>query len=86
MGWEVPKLLDAMDAAEDVYFDRVSQIHLPHWGAAGVARPHASLPCRREANGRSRCCRHSEMRSEQPTAWRLSEPRSDTSDSAIPRG
>ena len=86
MGWEVPELLDAMDAAEDVYFDRVSQIHLPHWGAAGVARPHASLPCRREANGRSRCCRHSEMRSEQPTAWRLSEPRSDTSDSSIPRG
>ena len=26
-----------MDAAEDVYFDRVSQIHLPQWGADGVA-------------------------------------------------
>jgi 2-polyprenyl-6-methoxyphenol hydroxylase-like FAD-dependent oxidoreductase len=37
MGWEVPELLDAMDASEDVYFDRVSQIHLPHWGADGVA-------------------------------------------------
>ncbi len=37
MGWEVPELLDAMDAAEDVYFDRVSQIHLPQWGAGGVA-------------------------------------------------
>jgi 2-polyprenyl-6-methoxyphenol hydroxylase-like FAD-dependent oxidoreductase len=37
MGWEVPALLDAMDAAEDVYFDRVSQIHLPQWGAGGVA-------------------------------------------------
>jgi 2-polyprenyl-6-methoxyphenol hydroxylase-like FAD-dependent oxidoreductase len=37
MGWEVPALLDAMDAAEDVYFDRVSQIHLPQWGAAAVA-------------------------------------------------
>jgi 2-polyprenyl-6-methoxyphenol hydroxylase-like FAD-dependent oxidoreductase len=37
MGWEVPELLDAMDAADDVYFDRVSQIHLPQWGADGVA-------------------------------------------------
>jgi len=37
MGWEVPALLDAMDAADDVYFDRVSQIHLPHWSANRVA-------------------------------------------------
>src|SRR5205085_6154976 len=37
MGWEVPELLDAMDTAEDVYFDRVSQIHLPQWAAGGVA-------------------------------------------------
>src|SRR3954471_13779681 len=37
MGWEVPELLDAMDRSEDVYFDRVSQIHLPQWGASGVA-------------------------------------------------
>ncbi len=26
-----------MDAADDVYFDRVSQIHLPHWSANRVA-------------------------------------------------
>jgi len=37
MGWEVPELLDAMDASDDVYFDRVSQIHLPHWSAERVA-------------------------------------------------
>jgi 2-polyprenyl-6-methoxyphenol hydroxylase-like FAD-dependent oxidoreductase len=37
MGWEVPELLDAMDSAEDVYFDRVSQIHLPQWGVGNVA-------------------------------------------------
>jgi 2-polyprenyl-6-methoxyphenol hydroxylase-like FAD-dependent oxidoreductase len=37
MGWEVPELLDAMDAADDVYFDRVSQIHLPRWGEGRVA-------------------------------------------------
>ena len=37
MGWEVPELLDAMDASDDVYFDRVSQIHLPHWSINRVA-------------------------------------------------
>ncbi len=37
MGWEVPELLDAMDASDDVYFDRVSQIRLPHWSADRVA-------------------------------------------------
>jgi 2-polyprenyl-6-methoxyphenol hydroxylase-like FAD-dependent oxidoreductase len=37
MGWEVPELLYAMDAADEVYFDRVSQIHLPRWGAGRVA-------------------------------------------------
>lgn len=31
MKWEVPEILERMDAVEDVYFDRVSQIHLPHW-------------------------------------------------------
>jgi 2-polyprenyl-6-methoxyphenol hydroxylase-like FAD-dependent oxidoreductase len=36
MGWEVPELLDAMDASDDVYFDRVSQIHLPHWSTNRV--------------------------------------------------
>ena len=37
MGWEAPELLAAMDASDDVYFDRVSQIHLPHWSANRVA-------------------------------------------------
>jgi 2-polyprenyl-6-methoxyphenol hydroxylase-like FAD-dependent oxidoreductase len=36
MGWEVPELLDAMDASGDVYFDRVSQIQLPHWSSDRV--------------------------------------------------
>jgi 2-polyprenyl-6-methoxyphenol hydroxylase-like FAD-dependent oxidoreductase len=36
MGWEVPELLDAMDASDDVYFDRVSQVHLPHWSTNRV--------------------------------------------------
>jgi 2-polyprenyl-6-methoxyphenol hydroxylase-like FAD-dependent oxidoreductase len=37
MGWEVPELLDAMDACDEVYFDRVSQIRVPHWSAGRVA-------------------------------------------------
>lgn len=37
MGWEVPELLAAMEGADDVYFDRVSQIHMPHWQAGRVA-------------------------------------------------
>jgi 2-polyprenyl-6-methoxyphenol hydroxylase-like FAD-dependent oxidoreductase len=31
MGWEVPEILDGMDSVNDIYFDRVSQIHLPRW-------------------------------------------------------
>ncbi|MGN6470827.1 MAG: FAD-binding domain [Rhizobiaceae bacterium] len=31
MGWEAPAILDAMEHAEDIYFDRVSQIEMPNW-------------------------------------------------------
>lgn len=31
MGWETTKLLDAAEAAENVYFDRVSQIRMDEW-------------------------------------------------------
>lgn len=31
MAWEVPQILDALDRAEDVYFDSVSQVHLDAW-------------------------------------------------------
>ena len=37
MKWEVPEILDRMDAVDDVYFDRVSQIHLARWSAGRVA-------------------------------------------------
>jgi len=36
MRWEVPEILDGMDGVDDVYFDRVSQIHLPRWSAGRV--------------------------------------------------
>jgi 2-polyprenyl-6-methoxyphenol hydroxylase-like FAD-dependent oxidoreductase len=37
MRWEVPDLLDRMDASEDFYFDRVSQIHMRRWWSRRVA-------------------------------------------------
>ncbi len=37
MRWEVPAILDALDSADDIYFDRVSQIHLPRWSSGRVA-------------------------------------------------
>lgn len=37
MGWEVSDILDRMDAADELYFDRVSQIHLPRWSLGRVA-------------------------------------------------
>jgi 2-polyprenyl-6-methoxyphenol hydroxylase-like FAD-dependent oxidoreductase len=46
MGWEVPALLEGMDAADDLYFDRVSQIHLPRWssGRIGLLGDAAACP------------------------------------------
>jgi 2-polyprenyl-6-methoxyphenol hydroxylase-like FAD-dependent oxidoreductase len=37
MGWEVPDILHRMDQVDEVYFDRVSQIHLDHWSKGRVA-------------------------------------------------
>ncbi|HEY7057084.1 MAG TPA: FAD-binding domain [Vicinamibacterales bacterium] len=37
MKWEVPDILDRMDEVDDIYFDRVSQIHLPRWSTERVA-------------------------------------------------
>jgi 2-polyprenyl-6-methoxyphenol hydroxylase-like FAD-dependent oxidoreductase len=46
MRWEVPDMLDHMDRAEDFYFDRVSQIHLPRWssGRVGLLGDAAACP------------------------------------------
>jgi 2-polyprenyl-6-methoxyphenol hydroxylase-like FAD-dependent oxidoreductase len=46
MGWEVPEMLEAMNAAEDLYFDRVSQIYLPRWssGRVGLVGDAAACP------------------------------------------
>lgn len=36
-GWESARILAAMDTAEEIYFDRVSQIRLPSWHEGRVA-------------------------------------------------
>ncbi|NYF80189.1 2-polyprenyl-6-methoxyphenol hydroxylase-like FAD-dependent oxidoreductase [Granulicella arctica] len=36
-GWEVPRLVEAMRHADDLYFDTVSQIRMPHWSKGRVA-------------------------------------------------
>jgi|SRR6476469_727093 len=35
-GWRVPALLDAVRAADDLYFDAVNQVHLPTWSRGRV--------------------------------------------------
>ncbi|HEU4663095.1 MAG TPA: FAD-dependent monooxygenase, partial [Dokdonella sp.] len=37
VGWECPQILDAMRAADEVYFDRVSQIRMPAWTKGRLA-------------------------------------------------
>lgn len=36
-GWECPEILDAMEVAENLYFDRVSQIDMKNWSKGRVA-------------------------------------------------
>jgi 2-polyprenyl-6-methoxyphenol hydroxylase-like FAD-dependent oxidoreductase len=36
-GWEVPRLVEAMRHANDLYFDTVSQIRMPQWSKGRVA-------------------------------------------------
>jgi 2-polyprenyl-6-methoxyphenol hydroxylase-like FAD-dependent oxidoreductase len=36
-GWECPHILAALDKADDLYFDRVSQIRMPRWSRGRIA-------------------------------------------------
>jgi 2-polyprenyl-6-methoxyphenol hydroxylase-like FAD-dependent oxidoreductase len=36
-GWETPEILARLDAADDLYFDSVSQIRMPRWSQGRVA-------------------------------------------------
>jgi 2-polyprenyl-6-methoxyphenol hydroxylase-like FAD-dependent oxidoreductase len=35
--WECPRILDALDRTNDLYFDRVSQIRMPNWSRGRIA-------------------------------------------------
>ncbi|HTV35031.1 MAG TPA: FAD-binding domain [Xanthobacteraceae bacterium] len=35
--WECPRILEALDQADDLYFDRVSQIKMPKWSQGRIA-------------------------------------------------
>ena len=37
LGWEAPQILGRMQRTDDLYFDRVSQIHMPKWWSRRVA-------------------------------------------------
>jgi 2-polyprenyl-6-methoxyphenol hydroxylase-like FAD-dependent oxidoreductase len=37
VGWECPRILDAMRTVQDLYFDRVSQIRMDHWTSGRTA-------------------------------------------------
>jgi 2-polyprenyl-6-methoxyphenol hydroxylase-like FAD-dependent oxidoreductase len=36
-GWELPRLLDRVSAADDLYFDSVSRVRLPSWSRGRIA-------------------------------------------------
>ncbi len=36
-GWECPQILQRLDGADELYFDRVSQIRMPNWSRGRVA-------------------------------------------------
>ncbi len=55
LGWRIPELLDAMDAAPDFYFDSVGQIHLDEWhrGRVGLVGDAAYCPSPLSGQGTS---------------------------------
>lgn len=54
-GWEVPRMLSAMEAADDLFFDVVSQIHMPRWstGRTALVGDAAHAPSFRSGQGTS---------------------------------
>jgi 2-polyprenyl-6-methoxyphenol hydroxylase-like FAD-dependent oxidoreductase len=44
-GWECPQLLEAMQDAGEIYFDRVSQIRMPGWSAGRVTLAGDAAAC-----------------------------------------
>jgi 2-polyprenyl-6-methoxyphenol hydroxylase-like FAD-dependent oxidoreductase len=54
-GWEVPRLLESIDAADDFYLDSLSQVELPSWsvGRVGLAGDAAHCPAPASGQGTS---------------------------------
>ena len=50
-GWEVPRLLEALDAAPDFYADALAQVHLPSWSAGPVALVGDAAYCAAPSSG-----------------------------------
>ncbi|WP_116071796.1 FAD-dependent monooxygenase [Asanoa ferruginea] len=50
-GWEVPKLLDAVAGAGDLYFDTISQVRLDGWSRGRVALVGDAAYCASPASG-----------------------------------
>ncbi|KRD05965.1 hypothetical protein ASE48_17660 [Mycobacterium sp. Root265] len=51
LGWQVPALLDAADAAPDFYFDALDQIKLPSWSMGRVVLVGDAAYCASPASG-----------------------------------
>jgi 2-polyprenyl-6-methoxyphenol hydroxylase-like FAD-dependent oxidoreductase len=51
LGWEVPRLLDAMSTADDFYLDSLSQVELPRYSAGRVALIGDAAHCPAPASG-----------------------------------
>lgn len=51
MGWRVPELLAATDAAPDFYFDSLSQVQMPSWSAGRVLLVGDAAACASPASG-----------------------------------
>ena len=51
LGWEVPRLLESIDAADDFYLDSLSQVDLPRWSAGRVALIGDAAHCPSPASG-----------------------------------
>ncbi|MEU3457148.1 FAD-dependent monooxygenase [Micromonospora sp. NPDC006766] len=50
-GWEVPRLLEAVADAPDLYYDRLSQVHVDRWSAGPVALVGDAAHCASPASG-----------------------------------
>ena len=51
MGWHVPQLLAAADAAEDFYFDALDQVQMPSWSKGRVVLVGDAAYCASPASG-----------------------------------